>query len=949
MNRFQVSLIKHLGISLIWAGVLFVSPFQASARYDPGLQWYTIRTEHFVIYYPQGHELLAQRVKALSEKVHKNITGYLGVEPRLCPIVLDPGTDLFNGTMSIFPNRISLYETPPYSFRGFGPGSDLMDLVFIHEYTHYVHLTTKRGWYGRLTDIIGNGLAISNTISPGWIIEGITTNAETFFTDGGRGRSPLFKGEMRSFTEGEGLWDLNSAAVTSPYFPPRGRIYLAGYHLVEYLNRLYGQDTFAQLGRYQAEHPLGGSTEALKRVTGKTGEEFYRDFLNDYLTQAKEIKEKALSAGLPLGKAVLIDKQGLNSFESHFWTEKGTLLAMRKGYDQKTALIEIDPETEKVIREIETGRLANLSARRLPDGRLLLPEIFYHPLGEGTITTTDLVLFDPLTTGHKRLTRGAHIFSADLSPDGRTFVATRRNGMWIDLVLIDAVRLTITPLVSKPGLYFENPRWSPDGSFIGAVIRNGSNSDIVRVNPLTGSLELLFRSDIAEDSDPDYSPDGRWILFSSDRSGIWNIYAWNLAEEKLFQITSVPYAAGDPHISPDGKTLSFSNLVRGTKQIHVLPFNPRSGKPVKVEKSSELEQPNLKRVQPLVPFTSTKGIPFESYRPFAHIPYLSSDEKGVQAGIYGSGADPLGINAYSLNLLYGFASNRPGFDLILTNQSFWPTLSMRLYDTALEGNTIGESRTYWFQERGAELSGGLSIIHQNVPSQITSSFRIGSRFRWFNSLEDKVRIDSNQDQSVGVFGVVKISRRPDSVSRDMVPTWGEDLTLSYEKGLPDWGGKLPGSNFMISGTQVLPSIIKHHGLALTVTHQTQTGMLFYSNVRSLPRGYALYESGSDLDKRNNLLLSAEYHFPVLFTDTGYGQYLYHSNLLKGSFFVDYGAGWEGGFDWNSWNTKARTSIGATLANKCVLLAVLPIEIGLQVGYKTKEHTGFANFLFKIDL
>ncbi|MBI5586446.1 MAG: hypothetical protein HY892_21750, partial [Deltaproteobacteria bacterium] len=54
-------------------------------------------------------------------------------------------------------------------------------------------------------------------------------------------------------------------------------------------------------------------------------------------------------------------------------------------------------------------------------------------------------------------------------------------------------------------------------------------------------------------------------------------------------------------------------------------------------------------------------------------------------------------------------------------------------------------------------------------------------------------------------------------------------------------------------------------------------------------------------------------------------------------------------DWNSWNAKARTSLGATLTNRCVLLAVLPIEFGIQAGVKARDGGAFANFNFKLDL
>jgi Tol biopolymer transport system component len=932
---------------LACAAMLLFFPNQASARYDPALQWCTVQTDNFIIYYPKGHELLAQRVLSLCGEVHKDVTGYLGVEPRPCPIVLDPETDIFNGFMGIFPNRISLYETPLYTVRGFGPGSDLMDLVFTHEYTHYVHITTRLGWYGGLTTILGDGLAISNVLSPGWILEGITTNTETMFTDGGRGRSPLFKGEMMSFTEGQGLWSLNSAAVSSPYAPPGGRIYLAGYHMVEYMNRTYGQDTFARLSRYQAQHPLGGTAEAMNFVTGISSRQFYLDFLSDYLAYARSTRDKALSAGLPQGKVILADERTLDSFESHFWTDTGTVIGLRRGYDRKTALVEVDPDTGKSISRIETGILANLSARRLSDGRLLIPEVFYHPLGEGQIDTTDLVIFDPKTKKHERLTNGAHIYSACLSPDKKTFVATRRNGMWIDLVLLDADGTNLRPLISKPGMYFDAPCWSPDGSRIAAVAKSGRNSDIVLVDPAAGAMDLLFATDICEDNEPEFSPDGKWLVFSSDRSGIWNIYAWDLENKRLFQLTSVPYLAGDPHISPDGKDLSYSNTIRGVKQVCTLPFTPQTGKPVPALKEQGMEQPDLKRLQPDVAFAGTTGIPLQAYKPFVHIPYFSSDEKGTQAGVLLMGADPVGINTYTANLLYGFESNRAGYDINLTNKSYWPILTARLYDTSVEGNTVGDGKDYWFREKGGELSAGVNMIPQLVPSTITSSLRIGGRLRYFSSLDDEVRIADDHDRSVGVFSELKISRKPDTSPRDMVSSWGEDVFLSYEKGLSDLGGEMPGYNGIASATQYVPSCFTHQGLALTLTHQAQNGLLYYSKDLSIPRGYHDDDAEGDLDKRKNLLLSAEYHFPIIYTDDGLGLYAYHSDLLKGSLFVDYGAGWDGGFDWDSWNRKARTSIGATLTNRCVLMAVLPIEFGIQAGYKTHEKEGFVNFIFKV--
>jgi hypothetical protein len=339
----------------------------------------------------------------------------------------------------------------------------------------------------------------------------------------------------------------------------------------------------------------------------------------------------------------------------------------------------------------------------------------------------------------------------------------------------------------------------------------------------------------------------------------------------------------------------------------------------------------------------------QAYKPFVHIPYFSSDEKGTQAGVLLMGADPVGINSYTANLLYGFKSNRAGYDINLTNKSFWPTLTARLYDTSVEGNTVGNGEDYWYRERGGELSAGMNMIHQIVPSIIMSTLRIGPRLRYFSSLDDDVEISHDNNQSVGVFGEMKLSRMPDASPRDMVSSWGEDAFLSYEKGLSNLGGELPGYNGIASVTQYVPSYFSHQGLALTLTHQAQNGLLTYAKNLSIPRGYDDDDPQGGLDRRKNLLMSAEYHFPILYTDSGLGLYAYHSNLVKGSLFVDYGAGWDGGFDWDSWIRRAQTSIGATLTNKCILLAVLPIEFGIQAGYKTHEKEGFANFIFKVEM
>jgi len=936
---------RPLTASFLLFAAILVWPGISHARYDTSWTWRTLSNEHFTIYYPEGHEAFAQRVYNLSDEVYDDITGFLGVTPRRCPVVINPGTDLYNGFYAPLPNRISLYETPFYTVRGFGPGSDAVDKLFTHEFTHFVHLTTKLGWYGKLTEFIGDGAAISNSLSPGWVVEGLTTTTETLFTDGGRGRSALFQGTIQSFAEGEGLWSLPSAGAHPVYAPPAGRIYLAGYHMIDYLNRTFGPTAAARMARYQGEHPVGGTREARTHVTGQSPDEFYAAFLEDFNRQVEGSQALALSAGLPEGR--VIASEPLESFESHTWTDKGTILALRKGYGKRNALVEIDQTTGAVRETTFPGTLFTTAPLRLMNNQnhVVLSVPYPDPFGAYELDTTDLTLFDKDTGKYTRLTRGDHIFSAAPSPDGLSFVAARRNGMWSELVLMDARGEHLSPLYSPPGAYCEAPAWSPDGTAIAAVVKIGQNADIVTISPESGTITPLFGSDIAEDNDPAFSPDGRFVLFASDRSGIWNIFAYNRQDKNLKQLTSVRYGAFEPRVSPDGSTLSFTRLNRGVKELCTLPFDPEAGKAVPLPAPQEMPTPDLNRVAPAVTIEST-GIPWaEAYKPLLHVPFFTSDEEGSALGVFLLGQDPLGLNSYLASIFYGLESNRPGFDITLANRSFKPIIRARLYDSAEEGNKVNGLER-WQRERSLELALDLPAILQNLPSHIQLLGTLGTKARKFDGIKN-VELNPDKDQSFAWFTEATLTRSPDAPRRDVLPTWGQSIFASYEKSIAEAGGELISHNGVISIKQYLPGPMDHDGFEVTLTHQGQDGDISYAKDLSLPRGYDKEDSEGGMNLDNNLLAALEYHIPVTFPDWGVGLVLYHMARLKTSVFADYGAGWQDHFDAGEWTDRARLSVGTSLTAHSTLMAVVPAEIGVEIGYKTKEESAFANFIFQI--
>ncbi len=913
------------------------------ARYNPGWNWRTVRTDNFIIYYPEGHEAFARRVIALAPEVHRDVSGYLGVKPSPVPLVLNPGTDLFNGFFSLLPSMMSLYETPCGTLRGFGSStSDLMDLVFTHEYTHCAHITTRSGLYKEITRVLGDDAGVLNALAPGWMIEGVTTNTETLFTDGGRGRSPEFAGMIRSFTEDGRLWSLSASGAENPYSPPGGRFYLSGYYIVDYLNRTYGPDAFARVSKRQGGNPFRMSGGALKYVVKKSPGKFYGEFMSDFTARADSVRNAAIATGLPAGK-VIASGTG-DYFCSHFWTKDGAIRAVRTGYDKVTAVVDIDPRTGRITHEKPAGNMIMLGkVRPLGDGRLIYGSPFYHPFGEGELDTADLVALDPSSGERTRLTRGAHVYNAAASPDGKRIAATARNGMWMDLLVMNADGSDVRKLVSRPGLLWDTPAWSPDGSTVAAVVKDGARNAIVLADATTGALKTPLVPDSHGYSDPEFTSDGRSIVFTSDRSGVWNVYALELDTLRLRRLTAVFWDVEEPHVSPDGATLSFLSLSRGLWRICTVPFSASSGSEESCAAGGPFE-PSPRALEVAGPIPESRGIPLaRTLKPFLHVPWAVSDEKGDAFGLFLMGGDPVGINRYSAQAFWGVKSERMGYDVALTNRSFWPRIGLRAYDSAREGNTLGGGKSIWFREIGTEASLTLPIVHRIEPGAIQSSWRAGVRTRMFRGLED-VKVDPGRDQSVAVFGEAMIVDMPNTPPRDSVPRWGRSLYASVEGSLESLGSELPGHAVLAAATQCAPSPLRHHGFALTVAAMNQSGRLHYDTTPAIPLGYDSDEPEGGFNLRNVASVSLEYKFPIWDADRGYGMTSLHLHRLKGSLFVNHGAGWDGSFDRDVWARNARTSVGATLRMELATFGIVPLDLGVAAGYRTAERDGFVRFV-----
>ncbi len=148
-----------------------------------------------------------------------------------------------------------------------------------------------------------------------------------------------------------------------------------------------------------------------------------------------------------------------------------------------------------------------------------------------------------------------------LSPDGKQLMVKRDENLWmIDLEKGTGLRITST--------FSQMPVWSPDGKRIVYAARD------MKMKAANGSPEeevLLKRIGFPSS----WSPDGRYVIFMEGgvktRMDIWALPMFG--EKKAYPLSESPFDERSPQLSPDGRWLAYSSDETGDYEIYVQSFS----------------------------------------------------------------------------------------------------------------------------------------------------------------------------------------------------------------------------------------------------------------------------------------------------------------------------------------------------------------------------------------
>jgi eukaryotic-like serine/threonine-protein kinase len=223
----------------------------------------------------------------------------------------------------------------------------------------------------------------------------------------------------------------------------------------------------------------------------------------------------------------------------------GLLVAQKTGDSGASELLWFNRKGEEIGIALKPGIYGNIMLA--PNGRAVASDTT-----DPASQNTDIWTYDLEIQSAKRLTFDPAIDSLPIwSPNGTRMVFASNRGVTFDLYLKDTNGAQDEKSIPQDGPDRFPTDWSPDGKYV--LYERGADLWFVAIPELRATQFLKASSTLKNGR---FSPDGKWVAYSSNESGQWEIYVTSFPEAHgKWQVSN---AGGDqPKWRSDGKELFY--------------------------------------------------------------------------------------------------------------------------------------------------------------------------------------------------------------------------------------------------------------------------------------------------------------------------------------------------------------------------------------------------------
>ena len=497
-------------------------------------EWKIYHSPHFDVHYYEAEEVLLEKVVSFAESAYDRLSREFDHQiQKPIPLIFYATHSAFeqnNVILNFIPEGVGAFATSARNRMVLPvdlPDAELFQLI-MHELTHVFQYSIL--FQDRL------GRSIRSAGAPQWFMEGMAS----------------YKAKDESTNDKMYLRD----AVVNDRIPSivqRGvsgfLAYRFGHAAFDYVEERWGEEGFRDFV-YEMRNTIGSrSDRALERALKIEPEEFDLDFRRwlrkKYLPQLVETGEPS-----DFGRPFRDEEGKIDLAISPAASPSGDLVAALAVTRGDLDIVLYDARKRRPIGNLTKGftnRYDYIISQHVTSKARMGRDLAFSPDGNRLAAFVkrergrSLVLFDVLERKLERMidmdVEQQH--APAFSPDGAKVAFSGNRDGRFDIFELDLATGEVVNLTDDEA-YDGSPTYSPDGAaVVYSAVWGQDHAQLVRLDRADRSQRLPLTRGEWVDKDATFSPDGEWLVFTSDRTGIDDIFALELATGRISQLTDV--------------------------------------------------------------------------------------------------------------------------------------------------------------------------------------------------------------------------------------------------------------------------------------------------------------------------------------------------------------------------------------------------------------------------